>query len=260
MLALSITFLFPLWFIIINSLKTKPEYSMSSFAIPNELFLSNYDWIIRNYNFLSYFINTLFIVSISTILIIFFAVCASYAFAKLEFRGKNILFFCVLATIFLPGQVSIIPAYVMFSKFGLINSPWAVILSYIAGGTPAAVLLMRGTFMGISNEMIESVKIDGAGYFSIIKNVIFPLGISAIVIVTIFNFINYWNDLLTPMIYLSNIQKQTVMVGLTRLMERSNSQPTRQYAGMMLSALPSIIIYVFLQKFMIKGLTLGSIK
>ena len=161
---------------------------------------------------------------------------------------------------FLPGQVSMIPAYVLFSKLNLINSHWLVILTYLAGGLPSAILLFQASFRGISNEMVESAKIDGAGYFVIIKNIIVPMGLPAISIVVIFNFIGSWNDLLTPMLYLSDLNKQTVMAALSALVQRTSKLPTYQLAGLTISLLPAIIIYLGLQKYLIKGISSGSIK
>jgi len=260
MFIMTMTFLFPLWFMVINSFKTKIEYYKGQFALPQALNFDNFRSIIVDFDIFTYFKSSMIVSIASTLLIVFFSVFASYAFSKLRFKGKGIVYFCILATMFIPSQVSMVPAYVMFSKFGLINNYLSVILSYVAGGIPSAILLMNGTFMGISNEMLESAKIDGAGYFSIVRNVIFPMGISAVAIVIIFNFINYWNDLLTPMLFLSASDKQTVMVALTGLVQKTAALPTYQMAGLFISVLPAIVIYLFLQKFLVKGLTMGSFR
>jgi ABC-type glycerol-3-phosphate transport system permease component len=193
MVAFSITFLYPIFFMLINALKTKKEYFISQFALPADfLNFTNFRSIIFDFHILSNFRSSLIVAGGATILLVLFAVFASYAFAKLDFRGKKAVYVAILATMFLPGQVSMIPAYVMFSKLHLMNSYWSVILSYLASGLPAAILLMTNGFMGISNEMIESAKIDGAGYFSIVRNVIVPMGMPAVAICLIFNIVGYW--------------------------------------------------------------------
>ena len=197
---------------------------------------------------------------VSTALIVFTSPIASYAFAKLRFRGKVIAYAALMATMFLPGQVTMIPKYVMFSKMGLIDSPWAVIISYWAAGIPGAVLLMRSSFVGIPNEVIESARIDGAGFFTILWKIVMPMGMAGIAIVIIFQFIGAWNDYLTPLLYLTTASKQTLMVVLSQMVTRYGGNPAKQFAGIFLSVIPTIVIYLCLQKYMLKGVTAGSLK
>ena len=260
MCLLTITFLYPLYYMVINSMKPKQEYYKSPFSLPESLNFNNFILIIKDFNIFMYFKSSMIVAGLSTFLILLFGIFASYSFAKLKFKYKSIVYLCILSTMFLPGQVTMIPAYVMFSKLNLMDNYWSVILSYVAGGLPGAILLLVSNFRGISNEMLESAKIDGAGYFSTIKNMIIPMGVSGISIVIIFNFIGYWNDLLTPMLYLTSQTKRTVMVALTSLVTRGSSLPTYQLAGMLISTAPTVIIYLLLQKYMIKGLTAGGIK
>lgn len=260
MCIMTLTFLYPLWFMVVNALKTKTEYYESQFSLPSALNFENFKSVIVDFDIFMYFKSSIIVAAVSTLLIVLMSVFASYAFSKLRFKGKTVVYICILATMFIPAQVTMVPAYVMFSKVGLIDKYLSVILSYLAGGLPSAILLMNGTFIGISNEMIESAKIDGAGYFSIVRNVVFPLGMSGIAIVIIFNFINYWNDLLTPMLLLSSTEKKTVMVALTSLVQKTQSQQTYQMAGLVISVLPAICIYLFLQKYLVKGLTMGSFR
>lgn len=256
---LTLTFLYPLFFMIINSLKTKAEYYASKFSFPAELQFINYQIIIQNHEFLKFFKNSLIISVISVILVLGVAIFASYAFAKIRFRGKSIIYMIILATMFIPGQVTMVPTYVMFSKMQLIDTHLVVILSYLTG-VPGAILLLTGTFTSISNELIESIKIDGAGYFDTIRHVIIPLGMPGIAINVIFNFIGYWNDLMTPLIYLSTYEKKTLMVMLSNLTARTGNQPTHQMAGFFLSLIPVIVIYLFCQRYLMKGLTMGALK
>ncbi len=260
MCVMTITFFYPLFFMLINALKTKEAYYRNQFSLPASFNLNQFRMVISNFNIFQYFRSTLIVTIASTVLLVLFAVFASYAFAKLRFRGKNIVYLAIISTIFLPSQVSMIPAFVMFSKFGLIDNYWSVILSYLAGGVPAAILLARGAMMGIPDELVESSRIDGAGYFMTVRHVIVPLSMSAVATIVIFNFIGFWNNLLTPMLYLSSSNRQMVMVALVSLVQRNASQPTTQLAGLILSVLPAVIVYLFLQKYMIKGLLVGSIK
>ena len=254
------TFLYPLVYMTLNAMKTKQEYYKNSFSFPSSFNLTNFKLIITDFNILVYFKSSLIVAVTSTLLIVILAIFSSYAFAKLKFKYKTAVYLGILATMFLPAQVSMIPAYVMFSKLGLIDNYWSVILSYLAGGLPGAILLLYSSFRGISNEMLESARIDGAGYFGTVRNMILPLALAPISIVIIFNFIGFWNDLLTPMLYLTSQTKQTVMVALVALVQRGSSLPTYQLAGLLVSVAPAIVLYLFLQKYFVDGITAGGIK
>jgi len=260
MVLMTISFIYPLVYMLMNALKAKTDYLTNPLGLPVKLTLENFKAIFVNYSIGRYIFNSLFIAVVSTALIVLTSAVASYAFAKLRFRGKVIAYAAVLATMFLPGQVTMIPKYVMFTKLGLIDTPWAVIISYWAGGIPGAVLLMRSSFVGIPNEVIESARIDGAGFFTMLWKIIMPMGMAGIAIVIIFQFIAAWNDYLTPLLYLTTSSKQTLMVVLSQMVTKYNTNPTVQFAGIFISVIPTIIIYLCLQKYMLKGVTAGSLK
>lgn len=257
---MSLSFIYPIFFMVINSFKTKIEYYINPFALPKSLNIDNYTLMISQFKILINLKNTLIIAIISVIFTIVFSVLASYAFTKLKFRFKNAICLIILATMFIPAQVTIIPLYVMFAKFHLVNTYTSVILSYIAGGLPGAILLLNASFRGISNETIEAAKIDGAGYFGIIRNVIIPMGIAAIAINIVMIFIGSCNDLFTAMILLSDMNKRTVMVALTGIMSRNGGDPSFQLTGLLISIAPPLLIYVVFQKYIVGGITAGAIK
>ena len=261
MLLLALTFLFPLFYLTNNSLKTVNEYFLNPFSIKLIDFqIENYRIMISQFKIFRYFWNTGLVVVISCVLILIFSVFASYAFAKLRFKGKNFIFMFIIATMLIPAQVTIIPLYILFSKVNLINNLWSVILINLAGMLPGNILLMTTYFKGISNEMIEAAKIDGGNYFHIVRNVIVPMGIPVIVIQFIFNSKGVWNDFLVPMILLQKNDVKTIMPALTALVQRYVSDQPYQYAGLVLSCIPPIILYMIFQKYIIKGMTVGSIK
>lgn len=260
MVTLTFSFLYPLFFMLINAMKSKMDYLTNPFGMPAQWTLENFQSIILDYQIGQNIWNSIFIAGLSTILVVLSAAIAGYAFAKLRFRGKGIAYGIIMIVMFLPSQVTMIPKYVMFAKMGLIDSQWAVILSFWAGGLPSAVLLMRNTFKGISNEIIESAKIDGAGFFTIWSRIAMPMSAAGMSIVVIFQFLSSWNDYLTPLLFVTSQSKQSLMVILAQMVNRYSSVPTRQFAGLFISVIPTVIIYLFLQKYMIKGAASGSIK
>ena len=194
------------------------------------------------------------------IVVLAFAICASYAFAKLEFRGRKAIYLAVIATMAVPVVVTLIPMYLMFSKVGLVNNLRSVIVAYVGFGIPSNILLMTSAFRGIPNPLLDTSKIDGCNYFQIILNVVIPMGRAIIVINIIFNALFMWNDLLLPIVFLQSRDVKTVMAGLASLMQKYGGEPTLQFAGLVLAALPMLIFYIFVQKFIVKGIVVGSIK
>jgi ABC-type glycerol-3-phosphate transport system permease component len=216
--------------------------------------------MISQFKILSLFKNSFIISFFTIILLLSVGIVASYAFAKINFKGKNIIFLLVISTMFIPVQATIIPMYMFFSKLHLVNTSWSVIFMYVGMFIPEVILLMTAGFRGIPDELIEAAKLDGAGYFDIIRYVIIPMGRPAILLSVIFYFIVTWNDLFTPMILLQSMEKRTVMVALAALLSRYSGDPTFQFAGLVLASIPAILVYAIFQRFIIKGISLGSTK
>lgn len=257
---LAISFLYPLVFMFINSFKSKVEYRKNAFSLPASWSLDNYVFMLDQFQLVRYFFNTIFIAAVSISIMMALAIFASYAFARLPFKGRSIVYLIVIGTMFIPAQVTMIPMYQMFSKIHLVNSFTGVILCNIAGGIPGAVLLLTSNFKGIPGELIEASKIDGAGYFKVVRHVIMPLGKSTIAINVILAFVSQCNDLFTPMILLQEMDKRTVMVALSSIMTKTSGDQAFQLTGLLLAVIPPLLIYLCLQKYLVKGLTLGAIK
>ena len=260
LMVLALSFLYPIFFMGINSFKTKIEYRMGPFALPQSLDLTNYTLLIRNFKILDAFANTFIIAVASVLLSVLIAIFASYAFAKLRFRGRSFVYLLIISTMFIPAQVTMIPLYYLMSDLHLNNTLTSVIITYVATSLPGTILLMSTSFAGISNEMLEAATIDGAGYFKTVRKVVVPMGMAAIAINIIFNFLGASNDLFTPMILIQKMEKRTVMVALASLMNSRGGDPPYQLAGLTFSALPPLLVYIVFSKFIVKGITVGSIK
>lgn len=261
LLGLSISNLYPLFYMFMNSIKSRTDYYVDPFSVFGlELTWDNYLTMISQFKIFNLFKNS-FIISFFTILLLLsVGIIASYAFAKLNFKGKNVIYLLVISTMFIPVQATIIPMYLFFSKIHLVNTYWSVIFMYVGMFIPEVILLMTSGFRGIPDELIEAAKLDGAGYFDVIRYVIIPMGRPAILLSVIFYFIVTWNDLFTPMILLQSMDKRTVMVALAALLSRYSGDPTFQFAGLVLASIPAILVYAFFQRFIIKGISLGSTK
>ena len=259
---LAISFVYPILFMFINSLKTLKEYYYSPFTLPD---LSNLQWsnfgnMISQFKILGLLKNS-FIVSFFTVVgLIGLGTLASYAFAKIKFPGSRGLYLAFLVTLFVPAQVTMIPMYINFAKIGLVNNWLGVVIANWAMFLPETIMLMTANFKGIPDEIIEAATIDGCGFFGRLWHVVIPMGWPAISLTIIFFFINSWNDLFTPMIMLKSMDKRTVMVALNSLVGQFTGNPPYQFAGLVLAALPALLVYIFLQKSIVNGMSMGAIK
>lgn len=259
---LAVSFVYPILFMFINSLKTLKEYYYSPFALPNlaDLQWSNFGNMISQFKILGLLKNS-FIVSFFTVVgLIGLGTLASYAFAKIRFPGSRGLYLAFLVTLFVPAQVTMIPMYINFAKIGLVNNWLGVVIANWAMFLPETIMLMTANFKGIPDEIIEAATIDGCGFFGRLWNVVIPMGWPAISLTIIFFFINSWNDLFTPMIMLKSMDKRTVMVALNSLVGQFTGNPPYQFAGLVLAALPALLVYIFLQKSIVNGMSMGAIK
>ena len=259
---LAVSFVYPILFMFINSLKTLKEYYYSPFTLPD---LSNLQWsnfgnMISQFKILGLLRNS-FIVSLFTVVgLIGLGTLASYAFAKIKFPGSRALYLAFLVTLFVPAQVTMIPMYINFAKVGLVNNWLGVVIANWAMFLPETIMLMTANFKGIPDEIIEAATIDGCSFFGRLWNVVIPMGWPAISLTIIFFFINSWNDLFTPMIMLKSMDKRTVMVALNSLVGQFTGNPPYQFAGLVLAALPALLVYIFLQKSIVNGMSMGAIK
>ena len=260
-LALGATFLYPLYFMMINALKTRPGYYTNPFSLPpTPLQWINFSAMISQFKILLLFRNTFIICAGTIVLLILLGVTGSYAFAKLRFRWTQPVYIAIVATLFIPAQVTMIPMYVLFAKVDLVNSYTGVILAYTAQFIPEVVMLMTANFRSIPNEMLEAAEIDGCRYGNVLRHVVLPTGRAAVFLTVIFYFIVMWNDLFIPMILLQKMDMRTVTVALASLIARYTGDPPYQFAGLLLSAIPALIVYIVFQQYIVKGLTAGAIK
>jgi len=254
------TFLAPFYYMLVNAFKSTPEYYKSVFRLPLVLNWINFATMISQFRIYINLLNSLFI-SVSTIVLItVLGVFASYVFAKRPFRGSGTLYLVIIFTMFMPAQVTLIPLYFLYSRFGLINTPFSVIASFLAAGIPSCVMLLTAYFKGIPNELCEAATIDGCGFFATVRNVIYPLGKPALAVNATFVFLRTWNDFLTPLVLLTHKEQQTVIVALSALVSRYHDDPPYQMAGLLIATLPAVVMYLFFQRYLVEGVNAGSIK
>ena len=257
---LSLTFLFPFYYMFVNAFKSTPEYYRSAFRLPQLFNWVNFATMISQFRIQINMLNSLFISLSTIVLITSLGLLASYVFAKRPFRGSNVVYLVIVFTMFMPNQVTLIPLYFLYSGLNLINTPFSVIASFLAAGIPSCIMLLTAYFKGIPNELCEAANIDGCGFFGTIRHVIYPMGKPAIAVNATFVFLRTWNDFLTPLVLLTKREAQTVVVALSALVSRYHDDPPYQMAGLLIATIPAVVMYLFFQKYLIEGVSAGSIR
>ncbi|EOL41257.1 hypothetical protein RV11_GL001037 [Enterococcus phoeniculicola] len=253
----SFTMIFPFVWMFLTALKTKTE----SIQIPPKIFPEVWHWenfirIFDIFPFGNFYINTILSTIAITVGQVFFCALAAYAFARLEFPFKNLLFILLLSILMVPGQIFLIPQYLIIQKLGLLNSLPALFLPglFSAFGT----FLLRQFFMTIPKEIEEAAVIDGCSRIRIFFTIILPLSKSALISLSIFTLLFGWNSLLWPLIVNTSTTKMTLSAGMASLSGQYGTDYPLVMAGSLLACIPLIIIFLIFQKQFIEGIALSG--
>lgn len=254
----SILLLSPLWWMFATSVKSMQEIMAYPPTFwPNEWHFDNYIKTFLAAPFWRYTLNTLFLTAFAVVGNTVANSFIAYGFAKIKFKGKMIWFSILLATMMLPGFVTLIPQYVLFAKLGWLNTYLPLIIPQFFGGA-FFIFLLRQFFMTIPNELVEAAKVDGASHFFIWSRIIVPLSKPAIATVAIFSFNGAWNDFLGPLLYLNDESLYTLQIGLQVFKGQVSTQWNYLMAGSILVILPVIILFFVFQRYFIEGMNLTA--
>lgn len=226
--------------------------------LPDQLLFSNYAEVFQILDLKTYLVNTFLIIIPCIIGNVFTSCLCGYAFGRLNFKYKNMWFAMVIATMMLPGAVTLIPTFMMWNKLGFVNSFVPLIAPAFFGGGGFNVFLMRQFFAGIPKELDEAAILDGATHWQIFYKIMLPLVKPAMMVVGFFTFMNTWNDFFGPLIYLNDPSKQTLALGLLQLKGQFSSQWNIMMAASTLMTIPALVLFFFGQKYFIQGISLTS--
>ena len=270
---IALSTIYPFLWMIATSLKPMVDiYARPLDLIPQGATLENYQNVLNTVPFLLYFRNSMILALSGVFTNVFFGALAGYAFAKLKIKGKNIVFTVLLASMMIPGIVTMVPQFVVLRKFplvggnnflgqggkGFINSFWAVILTGAIG--TYAVFFMRQFFMTLPDDLGEAARIDGCGEFRIFWNVYFPLITPAAVTLAILTFQAGWNSFMWPLIVLNDPNKHTIQIGLSLFKNNYSTNYGAMMAGTVFSTLPILILFAFAQRYFIEGIAFSGSK
>lgn len=258
-------FLMPLYWMMITALKTPEELSL----FPPMLWLREVRWdnfvdAVTFIPFPRYFWNTLVITTLGTIGATMSSFFVAYGFARLRWPYRDLVFYTVLASIFIfvrfpVNPITMVPLFVLFAKLGWVNTILPLVVPTFFGN-PFYIFLLRQFLMQIPREISEAARIDGANELQIMRHVVLPLTRPALAVVAIFAAFMLWNDFLGPLIYLQDQDKYTLSVGLQFYQSTHDTQWNLLMAASTLVVLPQLAIFFFFQRFFISGITLGSVK
>lgn len=264
LIAGSIVFSFPLVWLISTSLKPDTQiFKIPPQLIPDPFVWKNYADMWRYFPFLTFLLNTLLVVALTMAGTLLSAPLVAYAFSRLRWKGRGVVFTVLLGTMMLPTQVTMIPLYVLYNKLGWINTFFPLWVPAWFGGGAFNIFLLRQFMMTIPGELEESALIDGAGRMTIYSRIMLPLVVPVLTTVAIFTFMNAWNDFMGPLLYINDNAKYTLSLGLRVFQQAAGTNQT-QY-GMMMAAtvfmtLPVVLFFFIGQKQFIEGVVLTGMK
>lgn len=258
---IAIIFMIPLLWAIATSFKIRSQIITPIIQwIPHPFTLENYTYVLNDplLPIGQWFINSLLIAFASTLLILFLDSLAAYAYARLRFPGKNVIFTALLTTLFLPGILFLVPNYLTIANLGLLNNFSGVILPGLAG--VFGVFFLRQFFQTIPRELEEAALIDGANHFQIFYRIILPLSRPALITLGVISFVASWNDFLWPLLILNDNEKLTLPLGLAQLQAQYSFQFGTMMAGAVVVAIPVLVIYVLLQRYIIRSVATTGLR
>jgi len=261
---IAIIMIFPFAWMVINTFNSEESiFQIPPKIIPDKLFkrdmFDNYITVLRDYNFSRYTLNSFIVAFLASLGQVFTCSMAGFAFARMRFRGKNVIFALLLSTMMIPLQVTIIPEFLLMMKLGWLDTFAPLIIpSFLVGSF--GTFMYKEFFENIPRDLEDSAAIDGAGPWSMFLRVFFPLSIVQTTTLFIIAFMNNWNDLLRPIIYISSRKLMTVTMALTQFQSQYGARWNYLLTGAVLSILPLLIVYIALQRFVTEGITYTGLK
>jgi len=258
-----ISFIYLLPFLWTVGTSLKPDEELWDF--PPKLFPKNPDWsnykkALEKFPFLLYLKNTVIITVGNIAGVLLSAPLVAYGFSKISWKGRRFFFALMMSTVMLPGAVTMVPVFLIFKKLGWLDTFLPIIVPAFLGGGAMNVFLVRQFFNTIPNELLESAKIDGAGDFTILFKIMIPLSKPVLALIGLFTFVGSWNNYVGPLIYITSEEKFPLALGMPMFMSRYGTYWNQAMAAATLTLIPTIVFFLFAQKYLIEGIKLSAFK
>lgn len=252
--------LIPIFFTVVTSFKSKDEYVYNIFSLPEHWSLENYTNLFEAYDVPQMFLNSLTVTVIPIFFIVYLGAMAAFAIGKFEFKGRKIFANMIFPLMSIPSVVMLFPLFRLFSKLNMTNKFISVVIIYIGLILPFILNMLTSFMSSISSSYLEAAMIDGCGFWQMFHRIILPLLAPALSATTIVGAMWLWNEMLIAFIFLQDEAKRTLVVGLTSMQGLFQLDVPLLMAGATITTVPVILIFVFGQKWFIRGLTAGGVK
>ncbi len=228
--------------------------------LPENPTLDNFTTAFRSANFGQSFLNSVLVAGTTTLIVTVLTTMMAYAFARYEFRGKNLIFYSMLGMMMVPGVVLLIPQFILAKNLGLLNSLPGLILVYSAGPLAFNTFLLRGFFESLPRELEESAVIDGANAFTIFWRIMVPLAAPAVSTVAVFAFLGAWDEYILALNFLTDQSKRTLPIAIANFRGVHTTDWGLVFAGSLTAVIPTVLLFIFFQRYFIQGLTSGAVR
>ncbi|NAS22657.1 ABC transporter permease subunit [Herbidospora sp. NEAU-GS84] len=260
MAILALATIYPIIFTANVAMKTRREYVLDRFSLTESLHWDNVAAAWNSVGMARYFANSLFVVAASVFLLLLLGSMAGFALSRLPFRGSKALFIGCLAALFIPFQVIMVPLSRVMADTGLIDTYPGLILAYVAQFLPFTVFLMTSYYRSVPKEIVDAARIDGNTVYGVYRRIMVPIGRPALLSVGILDALFCWNDVLIALLMMPSADHRTLMVGVTSLRGQYTDNVPTFAAGVLIAAVPVLLVYLFLQRQIADGVTAGSTK
>ncbi|MDO5377786.1 MAG: carbohydrate ABC transporter permease [Clostridia bacterium] len=260
MIGYVILIVYPLFNMIISSFKTTKDIMQKPFALPVELDFSNYVYIWVDKGFGRYFLNSLLFTGTAMVFVVLLGSMAAYGISRYSFRGNTLVYMFFLSGIMLPLKAAIIPLFQIVKGLGVMDTPLSVIFIFIAMGLPSTVFILSGFMKTIPAALEQAARIDGCNDLRIYSQIVMPITAPSIALVTIYNAVPIWNDFFFPMVFIQSDRFKTLPVGLSSFIGQHSTKWNLLFTGLSIAIVPMLVLYLFMSKYFIKGMTAGAVK
>jgi raffinose/stachyose/melibiose transport system permease protein len=250
----------PLLNTVLGGFKSTAQLLNQPFGLPNPVHAENYERVIQSTTFWQELANSIVVTSLTVALVLVSAVGAAFVFARMAFRGRDVIFNIFTIGLLFPLPVAILPLFIQLRQLGLIDTLLGVALPQVAFALPISVLILRSFFRAVPGELEDAAYIDGCGPFGFLWRVLLPLSLPALAIVAVLTMVSSWNQFLLPLVVVNSEQLFTLPLGVMQFQGQYGTDIALVMAFLVLAMIPAVLFYLFAERYLVAGLTAGALK
>lgn len=250
---------YPLFWMVVSSFKSSTEIYADPWGLPSTWLVGNYAQAWQR-GISEYFVNSVIVTVLSTIGTVALAALCAYGMVRLSSRAANVILVLAMGGLVVAPQVSLIPLYRLLDSMGLLNTYWAMILPYVAFRLPMAIILIRSVFLSVPKELVDAAVIDGCRSLQVLRHVYLPLSRAVLVTAAVLTAYFAWNEFLFAIVYVDSDAIRTIPAGLMSFRDALSTEWGVLLAGLVIAALPIVVVFAFLQRYFVAGVAAGSVK